>query len=211
MLHCENVVGTPMHKSARPVLVVLLMLLAGGLSGCEQSVALGPGIRAAAAPLQWPTDPSPFPHRGFVLSPQAEFTITAKLLSRRQYRWDSLADLAPWDFAVGWDLMSDETLLEWVSITQGDRFLFRQLLHPRLPLRRIEQSSANLHLIPADPATEAKLASVDLGAIITLSGLLVNARDDPRGREFLTSLSRDDVGAGACEILYVRELEVKAP
>ena len=188
--------------------ILFAAILALMLSGCERALELGPGIRAAQAPLQRESDGEHFEHRGFLLEPQAEFAVTGKLLARRRYRWDKLAALAPWDFALGWDLMSDESVLDWVDFTQGDRFLFRKLLHPKLPLRRIERSSANIHLIPADADIEAQLASVPVGAIVTLSGALVNARDAQNNTRFLTSLSRDDVGAGACEILFLERLKV---
>jgi hypothetical protein len=192
------------------------LLLAGAvttlLAGCGQSLELGPGVRAAAAPVQTPlaemAAPHSFRHGDFILTPRAEFSITAKLLSKRRYRWDAMAPLAPWDFAVGWGLMSDESVLEWVHLTQGDRFLFRKLLDSALPLERIEHSSANLHLIPADSALLSALAAVPPGAIVTLAGVLVDAHDEENAVTYSTSLSRSDRGAGACEILLVRAMEV---
>ena len=197
---------SPKRQRLRMTFAAVIVLM---LAGCEQALELGPGIRAPEAPLQRASDGERFEHRGFLLEPQAEFAVTGKLLARRRYRWDRLAALAPWDFAMGWDLMSDETFLEWVDFTQGDRFLFRKLLHPKLPLRRIERSSANIHLIPADAAIGAQLASVPVGSIVTLAGTLVNAHDSETTTRFLTSLSRDDVGAGACEILFLEHLEIR--
>lgn len=186
-------------------------MLGSALGGCAERVESGPGIFAPESPLQIPTDHDAVEHNGFVLEPQAAFRITAKLLSKRRYRWDRLATIAPWDYAMGWGPMSDEALLRKVSITQGDRFLFRHLLDPGLSLRQIEKHSANLHLIPLTSAVEEQLAAVPLGVIATLEGQLVDALDRERGERLPTSVSRDDVGAGACEILLVERVSYRAP
>ena len=185
-------------------------MLAVLLGGCAERVELGPGVFAPAAPRQATISAAPFDVNGFRLQPQADFAITAKLLGKRRYRWDRLAALAPWDFAMGWGPMSDEALLALVDITQGDRFLFRHLRDTRLRphLRRLERHSANLHLVPADASVAAQVAAVPEGAIATLVGQLVHARHLRSGRRWLTSLTRGDRGAGACEILYVTGVSV---
>ena len=196
----------------RSLRVALWATVAAVLAGCDETVSLGPGIRAADAPVQRAVADTaaaePLRHGDFVLTPRAEFRLTAKLLSKRRYRWDAMAPLSPWDYAVGWGSMSDEDFLQWVDVTQGDRFLFRKLLHAGLPLQRIEESSANLHLVPADDALEAQLAAVPTGAIVTLAGVLVDARNEATAMSYTTSLSRSDTGAGACEILLVQSVAV---
>jgi hypothetical protein len=43
-----------------------------------------------------------------------------------------------------------------------------------------------------------------VGQIVTLDGYLVNATG-PEGRTWNSSLTRDDTGNGACELIYVEK------
>jgi hypothetical protein len=68
--------------------------------------------------------------------------------------------------------------------------------------------SANTHVIPADPAVARRLSHLRRGQVVTLSGDLVDGvRDD--GASIRTSLVRTDTGAGACEVMLVREVEIE--
>jgi len=64
-----------------------------------------------------------------------------------------------------------------------------------------------MHMIPADDRIEKMLKSVRPGEVVKLSGYLVqvNASD---GWHWKSSLTREDTGNGACEVVYVKELVV---
>ena len=69
---------------------------------------------------------------------------------------------------------------------------------------------ANTHLIPSTPELAAYLEHVKAGDLLFLEGLLVDvalAGTFP----LKTSLFRDDIGNGACEILYVEKAEITRP
>ena len=69
----------------------------------------------------------------------------------------------------------------------------------------IVRASANVHLIPADANVKRSLDRVRVGTIVTLRGQLVEAtRAD--GWRWTSSLTREDSGAGACELMLVREV-----
>lgn len=187
----------------------LLAVLAAG--GCEQRLELAPGIVAPAAPRQWETTAAPFERAGFRLEPRAAFSLQGKLLSRRHYGGDRLAAVAPWDFALGWGPMSDEASVALVSFTQGDRFLFRRALHRSVAMELVDSHSANLHLIPADRELERVLQTMRPGMVIELDGQLVDLVLPGGGERLPTSLSRADIGAGACEILYVEAARILLP
>jgi hypothetical protein len=63
-------------------------------------------------------------------------------------------------------------------------------------------------VIPANASVASKLARLRRGGqVVRLSGLLVDGvRDD--GLKIRTSLTRSDTGAGACEFLLVRAVEI---
>jgi hypothetical protein len=77
-----------------------------------------------------------------------------------------------------------------------------------IPPEEMAQSSANMHLTPADAAVERGLRRVRRGHLVRLSGLLVNVQG-PQGFHWRTSTVRHDTGAGACEIVFVERLEVR--
>lgn len=179
------------------------------VAACDNTgrVVLGPGVTAAHAPRQEAIDAHSVPAGDFSLTVRAAFSVTAKLLSKRRYRWDEMAPAASWDFALAWGALSDEALLAGTRLVQGNRRMFWHLYDVPLPLALVEGSSANVHLVPATPAVERALAAVPEGAIVTLEGELVDLHL-PDGRVVPTSLTRFDRGAGACEILRVNRVSV---
>jgi hypothetical protein len=59
-----------------------------------------------------------------------------------------------------------------------------------------------MHMIPADEPTAEVLKSVRAGDHVRVDGWLVQA-DATDGWHWRSSTTRDDVGAGACEVVYV--------
>ena len=147
---------------------------------------------------------------GFQLTERASFSVTGKLLSKRRYRWDELSGIAPWDFAVAWGSLSDEAVLAGTRVVQGARLMYWHLYGKPLPLALVEESSANVHMVPGSAAIESQLGEIPPGAVITAEGRLVDVRL-PDGRTVPTSLTRSDRGVGACEILLVESVTWRLP
>jgi len=194
------------------LLLVLLLLLAawGGLSWWQsRPLQHPPGMLVTDAPQQLPLDgPLSLPDDdAYRLTPRARFDLSARVLSRAYYRFDAGADLVPTDLALGWQQMSDSAVLDHIEISQANRFYVWSVRRFPIPHRVIETESANMHLIPADAEVRRALKRVHVGDVITLDGYLVDAR---RGNGFVwrTSLTRDDTGAGACELVYVEQLSI---
>jgi hypothetical protein len=103
--------------------------------------------------------------------------------------------------------MSDERLLSRLKISQSNRFYFYSWTGD-LPVSSdvVAQSSANVHLIPANEDVRKVLDMVKPGQTVELKGLLVDI-DSGHGRFMRTSLTRSDRGAGACEILFVESAQ----
>src|SRR6201993_1026268 len=101
------------------------------------------------------------------LTPRAHYDITARILSREDYRFDPLSDLMPEDLALGWGPMSDNRVLQAFEITQGARFYSWQPKRP-LPISReaVIEHSANTHVIPADAAVAAQLKRLRVGQVV---------------------------------------------
>ena len=152
---------------------------------------------------------TPFRRGDFILTPRAEFSAEARVLAKENYYIDPGAKLIPVDFAMGWGPMSDTALIERLRISQSGRFYFWGYSgQSPAPHEEIIRSSANMHLIPADSAVKKALSATRVGDVVAIEGDLVDAKSD--GGWFLkTSLTRDDSGAGACEIVYVRRASIR--
>ncbi len=168
-----------------------------------------PGVLAPRPPVQREIGSRPsIRHGDFELTPLAEFSAESRLLSRLSYRFDEGAALSPLDFAIGWGRMSDTAVIDQLSVDQGARFFTYRWSHePPIPPDEIVRSAANVHIIPADRGVESALRKVRAGQIIYLEGLLVEARRGD-GWHWRSSLTREDTGNGACELLLLQAVAV---
>ena len=188
-------------------LLALLLALAWYWHG-SRPIARPPGILVAQAPLQQPVDEAVPLRKGDVtIKPLAKFALTARVLGRADYRWDELARLVPVDLALGWGRMSDSGVLDKVHISQSGRFYLWQVRQFPIPEREIIESSANMHLIAADDSIGRAIKRTRVGDIVSFDGYLVEA-DWPNGARAVSSLTRDDTGAGACEIVWVENFSI---
>jgi len=175
-----------------------------------REIAHAPGVLAAQDPVQSDIDSAPVIERGeYRLRPRAEFSATVRILRREDYSFGALAKLVPTDFAVGWGPMSDSAVLEDVEISQGNRFYYWRTRHWPISRDDIETHSANWHVIPENPAVGKVLGRLRTGSVVTLEGRLVDIEGGEAGMR--TSLTRNDTGAGACEILMAESARIAEP
>jgi hypothetical protein len=169
-----------------------------------------PGILVPERPSQIKLENGPvFRIEDFMLSPRAEFRIRARVLSREDYSWGNEADLSPMDLALGWGVMSDQAVLDRISINQSSRWYFtRYDLPAPISDQDIIQNSGNMHMIPADNWIKKKLKTIRRGDIVQLSGILVDI-DRDSGWHWRTSMSRKDTGGGSCEIVYLQDIFIE--
>ena len=168
------------------------------------------GEIAADDPLQSDLEaPQTLTQGDFQVIPQAQFSAEVRVLGRERYRVGALADVSPMDIAVGWGPMSDSAVLASIDIRQSGRFYFWHYDdEPPIPTRDIETHSANWHLVPANDVVWRKLRGVRVGDVVQIEGMLVNL-ENPEVGTMTKSLSRGDVGAGACEIIYVEKASIR--
>jgi len=113
--------------------------------------------------------------------------------------------------ALGWGRMSDQSILDQLEISQGNRFFFYQWPNaPPIPEREIECHASNNHLIAANSSVAHVISGLYPGEIVTMQGYLVNVTG-PDGFHWDTSLTRTDTGNGACEVMYVVGVRVEMP
>ena len=166
-----------------------------------------PGILAPNAPGQGsPTLPR-IERDDFVLTPVADFQLQARVLARRDYDSGIEAPLSPMDLVLGWGRMSDTTILRQVEIVQANRWY--SFVSPRFsPIseQEIRTSSANMHMIAGNDFVLRQLQALQPGDLIGVSGYLVNAERARDGFRWRTSTTREDSGAGSCEIVFITSM-----
>ena len=197
----------------RRLLLVTFLLFVGAVAWRRCSaIKRPPGVLTKLEPRQYLLkDPQSVIKKGqWSLKPQATFSLEARVLGIMRYTDDFTAELSPVDLALGWGRMSDSNVLDKLSISQSNRFYRWQYWGtPPIPEKEIISHSANMHVIPADESIAAKLDSLRVGSVVKLAGFLVVAEHPKADKAWRTSLTRDDRGEGACEIFYVRSLQVQ--
>lgn len=187
----------------------LVVLLGAWLLWPAGAVKTGPGVLAPDDPIQAACDPQSWEVNGYKVSALASFDLKARVLSTERYRTDRESDLVPQDVAFGWGQMSDARILSQLSISQSGRWYHWSCQEFPISRSNIETHSANMHLIPADPGVRDTILSLRPGQVVSLDGFLVRADAEKGDWHWISSLSRNDTGAGACELVYVQRLSVE--
>jgi hypothetical protein len=157
----------------------------------------------------------PYHGRSYTIQPIASYRISGLVVSHNNttgigdiYHDASSVDLK--DLCLVWGSNLDKTVLAntefwsepWTCYARPKRGAAYMLNGTEL---------SNNHLIGASEKVRERIRKVGIGDVVTLSGHLINYWDDeapeyPRK----SSLVRNDDGNGACEVIFVTEIEVQA-
>ena len=193
----------------RYVLALLVVLFLGYEYLSDRPIERPPGVLAPDAPLQEIVKDGPSWEIGeYEVHALARFELEARVLSAERYRFDREADLAPIDLAVGWGPMSANAVLDTLDISQGGRFYHWSSKEPMIEPREIFRHSANMHMVPLEADARATLLDARRGNLVRLKGWLVEAQAKG-GWKWRSSLTRDDTGSGACELVVVENVELE--
>ncbi|MDD5132513.1 MAG: hypothetical protein PHH44_07635 [bacterium] len=179
---------------------------------------------ATQAPLQKPTasqKPIVFTKDGYAyeLTPLFNYTVNALLVHKLNYKSFSIykyASAFPMDVSLVWgsNLATKVYQSKKLRFWQDGRFTYWQY---EAGIEVNSTEIANEHLIVNNQAIEQKMNSLNVGDQVKIKGQLVNVTaintgpvsiDKPRLYKWQTSTVRNDTGAGACEIIYVEDIEI---
>lgn len=194
---------------ARFWLLAVVLLLAGGGTHAWMTRALHPppGVLAPEEPVQEaPVSTEAWTHQDHRLVSLAAFKLHGRVLAKERYRFDRAAELSPVDLAMGWGPMSDSAVLDRLKIWQSNRWYYWSTPSFPIPAGEITSHSANMHMIPASPLVKRQLLRVRVGQVIRLRGQLIRAEGRDQWK-WTSSLSRQDSGDGACEVVWVEAVE----
>src|SRR5205085_8459127 len=166
-----------------------------------------PGILIASDPKQTSITEAPITCGDFTLQPLAYLALDARLLHLKIYRYDKQAALVPVDLALGWGPMSDQRVLDQITVTQSMRFYWFDYKQPPISKEEIIAHSTNMHIIPSTKAIASRCKSLRAGTLVHLEGNLVEA-SAPNYGTWHSSVSRTDTGNGACELIWLKEISV---
>lgn len=190
------------------LLLVALILATGGVHAWMTRPLHPPsGVLAPEEPIQGPpASPETWSYRDHQLFSLATFELHGRVLAKERYRFDRAAELSPVDLAMGWGPMSDSSVLDRLKIRQSDRWYYWSTSSFPIPEGEITSHSANMHMIPANPLVKRLLLKIRVGQVIRLRGQLIRAEGRDQWK-WTSSLSRQDSGDGACEVIWVEAVE----
>jgi hypothetical protein len=191
------------HSLTPGLCLMLCFMLA---TGCGPSGKQA-GIRASGDPVQSSTADRSWLKNGYTIHALAEFHIRALVVLTQRYWFDSMSALSPIDLLMAWGSMSDYSVLDKLSLSQGGRWYHSRWYSPKPPLNEeaMNDHIANMHMIPASDAVKSDLLEIQEGEVVELAGFLIEA-EGPRGWRVRSSLTRTDSGAGACEVVWVEHV-----
>ena len=198
-------------KILRVVIIVVLVYFAvrDVLERIEIHKRLKENHPVDEAPIQTSTDQPPFTYKNFTLQPMASYTIRGKVLLTKRYFIGTAAELSPVDVGLGWGPLSDSTVLAGLKFSPGHRYLLYQWdSKPPIAEKIIATHVSNTHAIPASDAVKETLMNLKPLQIVTMEGFLLNI-SSPNGWRWSSSLSRNDTGGGACEVMWVTDAYVE--
>ena len=199
---------------------VVLAVLATA-SGCRDWRARVDPARAAAEPEQVAVvePPTVLDVKGHevTLTPRATYRITGYAVDVSRVLLDRWDFVLPMDLALAWGPVADPAVLRHMKFHLSGRYVswWTDGPVPGVGDLAIRSHVANNHLVPADEEVARALRKVKVGDLVTLRGRLVDVEiRDPKGQVAFrspTSLTRDDVGSGACEQVWVEAVDVERP
>ncbi|MCW8804062.1 MAG: hypothetical protein OQK57_06660 [Ignavibacteriaceae bacterium] len=188
--------------------IALLILVLVYFFYPEKVVTYPAGITAPDQPKQTNiTESREWNLNEFRFKALADYQIKARVLSRNNFSVGKESEISPFDLALGWGPMSDQSIIDKIDISQNNRWYRWKADILPLPKREISLNSANVHIIPKDQIVEEKFDKVYKGSLIEMKGYLVYVTTSD-GWRWRSSLRRDDTAGGSCELFWVEDLEI---
>ena len=157
--------------------LVVWLLIAGGIWWLWPAGELRhePGVRLEREPEQQTIAPQVVANfKKYTITAVAAYAIEARVLRTKKY-WADGNDLVPYDVAVGWGAMSDQAVLDRLSISQGNRFFFYEWQNPPpIAPDEIMTHAANMHVIAANKEVAKAVKRLRRGQFVAMRGYLVN-------------------------------------
>ncbi len=138
---------------------------------------------------------------------KASYALKAWIVAK-DHPSDAFSDLAPIDLSLAWGQVADPAVMRHLKFHLKRRYIsVRWGQRIGLDSRQVMQQLSNHHFVPANAAAKEALEQVRPGNLIAFEGYLVDVKNS-EGRVMRSSLTRRDVGNGACEVVWLESLRV---
>jgi len=195
-----------MKKTLIPLFLLIIILVY--LFYPETVITFPPGVTAPDQPKQTDlNNKKEWTLEKFNIEALAEYYIKARVLSRNNFSLGKESELSPFDLALGWGPMSDQSVIDKIDISQRNRWYNWRSDELPIPKRDVNLNSSNVHIIPKNEIVEGKFDKVYKGSLIEMNGYLVKITTSD-GWYWISSLKRDDTGGGSCELFWVEEVTI---
>lgn len=193
--------------------IALLVLVALAIYSCKKKnelpVYAGFSETALQDPVQTTTQRPPFTaqveHQTHHVKPLYNYHIAGMVVScgfsknMAEYRGD---DLNIMDAGIIWGSNLDPAIYKKIAF-DNDGVWLRAKTKDQAVWERLDQERlSNNHLLCTDPELKKKIKAIKRGNVVSIRGSLVSYSG--RG----SSVNRTDRGDGACEIIWVDEVEI---
>ena len=150
-------------------------------------------------------------HGSLSVTPKAKYHIAAMIVGVREYSSGWNSQISPADLALAWGGLAAMDYDTYIEYEQRGRWYYYKFnkMSP-FDKRYIGSHSANNHIIPATDNIKNIIAKLQVKQIVALEGYLVNVDGVYEGEKvwWHSSLTREDSGDGACELMYVNKIVV---
>ncbi len=143
---------------------------------------------------------------------KACYTVRGIVVGRENYYsgWNSL--VSPADVALCWGKIAENGTYRRLKWSQGNRWYFWRAGEDfGYSNDFIAGHSSNNHLIPSTPNLEKAVKGLKEGDAVELAGHLADVAATKQTRNYWwnSSMTTEDRGDGACEIIYLTRLKVR--
>lgn len=198
-----------------PLAIILLVLLIKWIMFPMANEKLSDLIDVYQDPVQKETQAEPFiiERKGyqFTVKPLAEFDISALVVSKKKYFSGIDADIVPLDLGVCWGDVAKPEYLKSLQFQQYMRFLIYRI-KGALPFGYdyIGTHAGNIHIVPGNNRIKKVALSLGKKDKIRMQGYLISIRSNNYKYLYTrnSSLTREDTGDGACEVMWVNRIRV---
>ncbi len=147
----------------------------------------------------------------FILTPVAEYSISARVVSKRSYSRKWTAKLSPFDLALVWGELADMETDKFISYSQKNRWYYYKYSQD-CPIDKnyIIAHSSNNHIIPSTYNLSLALKEIKKNDNIEISGYLVKVSGFVGKQKISwgTSMRRTDSGDRSCELIYAKMIRI---
>ena len=202
-----------------PVIILIVMIKMNSGNNVAKNVNYGKNLDSIPSPIQASAKgkiTKKVGNSSYVLTRVASYKISGRVVCVCHYYGATVFDnISPIDIGLSWGTLArNENNKKVTWWTNDDRHLFCEYPDSNWVTKmggsaKIDSSFSNNHIICSDRKIEEKISTIREGDFVQLTGYLVNVvcdSDDGYIYEIKTSTTRNDIGDGACEILYVTDV-----